>query len=354
MDDKRYAVLIDSDNISSKYISNILDEMTKYGVITYKRIYGDWTSPQAGKWKKELMENSITPIQQFRNTVGKNATDSTLIIDAMDILYTKNVDGFCIVSSDGDFTRLASRLRESGMEVIGMGENKTPRSFRAACSVFTDLELLQDQEDEEITAINNKQRPNRSHNIIRISKIENAIIEIIQENDNKGKQTDLGEIGSRLQKKYSDFDVRNYGYSSLSTFINEMDGFKTYKVNNKKKSLRRAKYIVNFDFDTEKLIQYSINRTAVIINVNNDMKIENIAFEGICINNINIEIPNEIEKYFDILTEKIDKTTLYVSLLNRKQELERIRTRIKDDNIHILDLIGYNGTIDQKELARIS
>ena len=210
----------------------VLDEMTKYGVITYKRIYGDWTSPQAGKWKKELMENSITPIQQFRNTVGKNATDSTLIIDAMDILYTKNVDGFCIVSSDGDFTRLASRLRESGMEVIGMGENKTPRSFRAACSVFTDLELLQDQEDEEITAVNNKQRPNRSHNIIRISKIENAIIEIIQENDNKGKQTDLGEIGSRLQKKYSDFDVRNYGYSSLSTFINEMDGFKTYKVNN--------------------------------------------------------------------------------------------------------------------------
>lgn len=113
MDDKRYAVLIDSDNISSKYISDILDEMTKYGVITYKRIYGDWTSTQANKWKKELMENSITPIQQFRNTVGKNATDSTLIIDAMDILYTNNVDGFCIVSSDGDFTRLASRLRES-------------------------------------------------------------------------------------------------------------------------------------------------------------------------------------------------------------------------------------------------
>ena len=117
MDDKRYAVLIDSDNISSKYISDILDEMTKYGVITYKRIYGDWTSTQASKWKKELMENSITPIQQFCNTVGKNATDSTLIIDAMDILYTNNVDGFCIVSSDGDFTRLASRLRESGMDL---------------------------------------------------------------------------------------------------------------------------------------------------------------------------------------------------------------------------------------------
>ena len=124
MEDKHYAVLIDADNISSKYIAYILDEMTKYGVITYKRIYGDWTSPQAGRWKDALMENSIVPIQQFRNTVGKNATDSTLIIDAMDILYTGNVDGFCIVSSDGDFTRLASRLKESGMDVIGMGEIK--------------------------------------------------------------------------------------------------------------------------------------------------------------------------------------------------------------------------------------
>ena len=217
MEDKRYAVLIDSDNISSKYISDILDEMTKYGVITYKRIYGDWTSTQANKWKKELMENSITPIQQFRNTVGKNATDSTLIIDAMDILYTNNVDGFCIVSSDGDFTRLASRLRESGMDVIGMGENKTPRSFRAACSVFTDLELLREQAHEDEPDSKHVKKK-ASNNIIKQSKIENAIIEIIQENDNKGKQTGLGEIGSRLQKKYSDFDVRNYGYSSLSTF----------------------------------------------------------------------------------------------------------------------------------------
>ncbi len=111
MSDKKFAVLIDSDNISAKYITCILDEMTRYGVITYKRIYGDWTSAQMGKWKMELLENSITPIQQFSNTVGKNATDSALIIDAMDLLYTDNVDGFCIVSSDSDFTRLASRLR---------------------------------------------------------------------------------------------------------------------------------------------------------------------------------------------------------------------------------------------------
>jgi len=227
MEDKRYAVLIDSDNISSKYIASILDEMTKYGVVTYKRIYGDWTSSQANKWKKELMENSITPIQQFRNTVGKNATDSTLIIDAMDILYTHSVDGFCIVSSDGDFTRLASRLRESGMHVIGMGENKTPRSFRAACTVFTDLELLLDQTvDVTSSKTGSKGKSQKKvENVIPQKAIENDIIEIITENDNRGKETGLGEIGSRLQKKYSDFDVRNYGYSSLSTFIDETAAF---------------------------------------------------------------------------------------------------------------------------------
>ena len=132
MEDKRFAVLIDADNISSRYISCILDEMTKYGVITYKRIYGDWTSTQTSKWKSQLLENSITPIQQFSNTVGKNATDSALIIDAMDILYTGHVEGFCIVSSDSDFTRLAARLRESGQNVLGMGEKKTPRPFVVA------------------------------------------------------------------------------------------------------------------------------------------------------------------------------------------------------------------------------
>ena len=229
MEDKRYAVLIDSDNISSKYVSSILDEMTKYGVVTYKRIYGDWSSDVCSS---DLMENSITPIQQFQNTVGKNATDSTLIIDAMDILYTDNVDGFCIVSSDGDFTRLASRLRESGMHVIGMGENKTPRSFRAACTVFTDLELLLDQSEDEAGSTrgaSKTKKKKKAENVLSQTIIENDIIEIITENDNRGRETGLGEIGSRLQKKYSDFDVRNYGYSSLSTFIDETAGFEIKK-----------------------------------------------------------------------------------------------------------------------------
>ena len=241
MEEKRFAVLIDSENISARYISSILDEMTKYGVVTYKRIYGDWTSAQTTRWKKELLENSIMPIQQFSNTVGKNATDSALIIDAMDILYTGNVDGFCIVSSDSDFTRLASRLRESGMQVIGMGEEKTPRSFRAACSVFTTLEVLVDQDDAPDapamapparpaeTAM--EEEPSRRSGLIHQRVIEADIAAIISENDDKDKPTGLGELGSRLVKKYSDFDVRNYGYSSLSKFLEEMDAFELSKSN---------------------------------------------------------------------------------------------------------------------------
>lgn len=249
MEDKRYAVLIDSDNISAKYISYILDEMTKYGTISYRRIYGDWTSAQTSKWKNELLENSITPIQQFSNTVGKNATDSALIIDAMDILYTKNVEGFCIVSSDSDFTRLASRLRESGMDVIGMGEEKTPRSFRAACTVFTNLEILIEQDEEEniqtVAAESSTSAKSgagaesgtsvktgtKDENIISKKVLETDIAAIITENENHGKDTGLGEIGSRLVKKYSDFDVRNYGYSSLSKFLEEIERFELTKAN---------------------------------------------------------------------------------------------------------------------------
>ena len=225
MGDKRFALLIDSDNISAKYIDCILDEMTRHGVATYRRIYGDFTDHHMNKWKSELAERSITPIQQFRNTTGKNATDSALIIDAMDILYTANVEGFCIVSSDGDFTRLASRLRESGMEVIGMGESKTPKSFRGACSVFTNIELLIEGDGERVEEKKEKK------NVVSKKKISDAILEIITTNENNGKETGLGENGSPLVKKYSDFDVRNYGYSSLSRFIEDLDNFELRRNN---------------------------------------------------------------------------------------------------------------------------
>lgn len=246
MEDKRFALLIDADNISAKYIGDILEELTTYGVTTYKRIYGDWTSTQASKWKEKLLEYSVTPIQQFSNTVGKNATDSTLIIDAMDILYTGNVEGFCIVSSDSDFTRLASRLRESGMEVIGMGEEKTPRSFRVACTRFIILENLGNQDE-------NTDSKDQQDNMIKREAVYNAITNIITENENKGKTVELGAVGNRLVTIYPDFDVRNYGYSLLSRFLEDSGLFQmekkqsiiTISLKNNEKSREEIKDYIN-------------------------------------------------------------------------------------------------------------
>lgn len=223
MDTRRLALLIDSDNISSRYMSCIIEEVAKYGIASYRRIYGDWTSPQAAKWRDELLTNNITPIQQFSNTVGKNATDSALIIDAMDILYGGDVDGFCIVSSDSDFTRLASRLRESAMMVIGLGENKTPSSFRNACTKFVSLENLYGQEAGEDTS---------SEGVIAQGKIEEAITTFMSENEGKGKPTSLAMVGACLSNKYPDFDVRNYGYSSLSKFIEDTRRFNIERKDN--------------------------------------------------------------------------------------------------------------------------
>lgn len=223
MDDK-YALLIDADNVSAKYIKPILDELSKYGNVTYKRIYGDWTSTYSSSWKEELLHNSITPIQQFSYTHGKNATDSAMIIDAMDMLYTSELEGFCLVSSDSDFTKLASRLRESGKTVIGMGEDKTPAPFRKACDIFTVLELLLEDntiEKEEKCTVHTTGKESRkdSTDVVSKSQIEEAVVKIITENQNDDKETGLGEVGSRLVKLYPDFDVRRYGYSLLSKFL---------------------------------------------------------------------------------------------------------------------------------------
>ena len=215
MEEQYFALLIDADNVSAKYITPILTELSKYGVITYKRIYGDWTSTLNASWKQELLTNSITPIQQFSYTTGKNATDSAMIIDAMDILYTNDVNGFCIVSSDSDFTRLVSRLRESGKMVIGMGENKTPEPFRKACDKFTILENLLVENDPG-TAQEKEPEDGLSR-----EAIEDEIIRIVLENQDSNKATGLGEVGSRLVSLYPDFDVRNYGYSLLSRFLQE-------------------------------------------------------------------------------------------------------------------------------------
>ena len=209
MEGQRLAVLIDAENISIKYIKVILDEISNYGIATYKRAYGDWTNPVLKGWKEEVLKNSITPMQTYSYTQGKNSTDSAMIIDAMDILYSGKVDGFCIVSSDSDFTRLASRLREAGMLVVGMGEKKTVEAFRTSCTMFKYLEVL--AADEE----------NQSD--ISREDVEDSIMKILIDNEANDRETTVGELGNKLSNRHADFDVRNYGYSKLSKFLESID-----------------------------------------------------------------------------------------------------------------------------------
>lgn len=220
---RRYAILIDSENVSAKYVESIFDELSRLGSITVRKIYGDWSKNNNG-WDKDcLLSYSIQPVQQFSYTTGKNSTDSAMIIDAMDLLYTSNIDGFCLVTSDSDFTRLASRLREAGKQVIGMGENKTPKAFVSACTSFKILDSLVTEDLNRVPSKGGYTDAGIADesNITSIRDIKKTVYNIIDENDDKDKKTHMGEIGSRLVNKYPDFDVRNYGYSKLSTFLSE-------------------------------------------------------------------------------------------------------------------------------------
>ncbi|MEL1136667.1 NYN domain-containing protein [Desulfitobacterium sp. THU1] len=226
--DKKIAVLIDADNVSDKYIKPIIDEVSNHGIPTYKRIYGDWTKPQLSSWKNVLLNYSITPIQQYSYTTGKNATDAALIIDAMDILYSDNVDGFCIVSSDSDFTKLASRLREAGMYVIGMGEKKTPTPFIAACEKFKYLEVLAGVSTN--SAENGAQSKNEKHDpqkdgMASLDELIRTIRIIVTESSDEDGWAFLGEVGKRLNKRYPDFDTRNYGHTKLTPLISSLKQF---------------------------------------------------------------------------------------------------------------------------------
>lgn len=218
MEEQKFALLIDSDNISADYIKIILQELSKYGTVTYKRIYGDWTRSTSNKWKDVLLANSINPVQQYSYTSGKNATDSAMIIDAMDILYSGHVTGFCLASSDSDFTRLAMRLRESGMYVIGMGERKTPEPFRSACEKFVLLDLVSNV-DSPVKNTQNSTLETTTDALTPLSEIEQALVKIITDNGNDGISMDIGELGSRLSKMYPSFDVRNYEYTKFSKFL---------------------------------------------------------------------------------------------------------------------------------------
>ena len=219
----KYAILIDSENVSAKYIESIFDELSRLGSITVRKIYGDWSKNNNG-WDKDcLLSYSIQPVQQFSYTAGKNSTDSAMIIDAMDLLYTSNIDGFCLVTSDSDFTRLASRLREAGKQVIGMGERKTPKAFVSACTSFKILDSLvnEDLNKPASKPVSMETAVSDESSITSIRDIKKTVYNIIDENEDKDKKTHMGEIGTRLVNKYPDFDVRNYGYSKLSTFLSE-------------------------------------------------------------------------------------------------------------------------------------
>ena len=260
--DLRLAVLIDADNVPRNSMKAIMEEAAIYGTPTIKRIYGDWTSPNVGAWKSLLLENAVTPIQQYSYTTGKNSTDSAMIIDAMDILYEGKTDGFCIVSSDSDFTRLAIRLREAGMKVIGMGEQKTPVAFRVACDKFIYIEVIRAaQQNREKAAQPKAARDNgkKKAKTAQSGKVETApkaqekseapapapvqealpakkggkvpeeIVKLIADSVSDIADEDgwasMGELGTLLLKKQPDFDPRNFGFTKLTPLIRSLPRF---------------------------------------------------------------------------------------------------------------------------------
>lgn len=232
--DLKLAVLIDADNVPYANVKEMFEEIAKYGTPTFKRIYADWTKPTVSGWKNVLLENAITPIQQYSYTKGKNSSDSALIIDAMDILYTGNVDGFCIVSSDSDFTRLATRLREAGMRVIGIGEKKTLKPFITACDKFIYIEILKKEEAETpIETETGTKKITRKPKVksIPLSKIDPKIIKLftdsISDLEDENGWTFLGDLGNLMLKKKPDFDPRNYGFPKLLPLIKSINKFET-------------------------------------------------------------------------------------------------------------------------------
>ena len=243
------AVLIDAENVPYHNVKAMLEEITKYGVPTTKRIYGDWTRNVTSGWKGVLLENAITPVQQYSYTSGKNSSDSAMIIDAMDILYSGKVNGFCIVSSDSDFTRLAIRLRESGMKVIGIGEKKTPNPFIVACDKFIFLEILrQEYSESEGDEEKSGKKPVEKKSL---QTVEKETLKLISDSINDLADEDgwayLGDVGNLVNKKRPEFDPRNYGFMKLTPMLKslvryfEIDERKTEKANIKRVFVRIKK-----------------------------------------------------------------------------------------------------------------
>lgn len=227
-DELRLAVLIDADNAPRKSLAEIMAEVAIYGNATIKRIYGDWTSPNMGSWKDKLLEHAIAPVQQYSYTTGKNATDSAMIIDAMDILYSQRVDGFVLVSSDSDFTRLATRLREAGMKVYGMGERKTPNPFIVACDKFIYIEVIRAKGDKLIAEAEiERKKPREETHAGQIvpQEVVDLIADSLEDIADEDGYAFMGELGNLLLKKQPDFDPRNFGFSKLTNMVKSLGRF---------------------------------------------------------------------------------------------------------------------------------
>lgn len=283
----QFAILIDADNISSRYASTIFDELDKYGFASCRRIYGNWS--KGNGWSENtLLEYSIIPVHQFAYTSGKNSTDMAMVIDAMDILYRDKVDGFCLVTSDSDFTRLAMRLREEKKYVLGMGESKAPLALTRACNKFVHLNLIAEQNKENTGQNRNQTTQADDENVTSIRDIEAAILMMINDNDNK--PVELGEVGSRLSEKYSDFDVRNYGYSKLSVFVRaEMPSMSLLKDEssyyvNKKTTLSRSvieKEIINMIRKNGGYVENLSNINDELKNLHKDLNLRDYGYSRI-------------------------------------------------------------------------
>jgi uncharacterized protein (TIGR00288 family) len=226
---RRIAVLIDCDNVSAKHIGAVLEELATYGVPTVKRAYGDWTTTQLTSWKPELLRNAIQPVQQFSNTVGKNSTDSALIIDAMDLLWQGNVEAFAIVSSDSDFTRLATRLRESGKRVYGLGRRKTPESLRRAVDQFIFLEVLQEQDRAESaqTEPGPEAAGEPAGDAAGRINLQSALTRAVNATSGDDGWSALGLVGQHLSRAHADFDPRDFGHQKLSTLVDQQPYLET-------------------------------------------------------------------------------------------------------------------------------
>ncbi len=282
----QFAVLIDSENISAKFARVIFDELEKYGYASVRRIYGNWSKGN-GWHDKLLLEYSITPIQQFSYTQGKNSTDMAMVIDAMDLLYQNKVEGFCLVTSDSDFTRLAIRLREENKYVLGMGESKTPMALTRACNRFVHLNLI-DENDKDIAGSQDRE------SVTPIEDIEASIRTMI--NESSHGRMELGSVGSRLTERYPDFDVRNYGYSKLSVFLDSFKHFEIVKEN-------RRNYIVASD----SLSVEDIRKEIMDIILRNMGSVDNLSV-------INDEL-KEKHKGFDIKTFGYSRFSSFVKAM---------------------------------------